>query len=757
MVRPWNFWTLGLVAFLLAGLTIWTYLGDRKAGTRRVGLILGLRLFALFLACLLILRPSFAVHRTTDTGSVLLIALDRSASMTIKDEHDNQSRWQALRRLLQTNQQLLEKLEDKHNLTIVVYYFANGVESAKDVSDVRPDGKQTSFRRLLETVYEAHRSDRKLRGLVIVSDGADNGGGNPINLATKWRNLPCPIFTFRLGRPETSDIDRDIAFTDIKADPSPVPVKTQMTVKGYVNATGFEESQVIARLLVDGKEVAAEEFRLDKSRGNEIAMKTDAPNKPGEIRVTLKIEPKKGEVSAANNEISTYVSVTKEGISVLLVDKLRFPEPQQICDALSSDKRIRLYTAWRRTDAPSPADLFQFDKIHYDVIIVGDVSARRFAAGHPEVFQRVHDLVAEKGTGLLVMGGYDAFGNRDWPGIRVEAKDPKTGKKRQVRFADILPVDLDNAGQSDREVQLVPTEEGLQHYILRLADTPAENKKLWRELPKLNGMSILGSLKPGATVLARDAETQSPLMVAHRYGEGRVLAFAGDTTWRWLRLGQPDSKLGVEAHRRFWKQVVLWLAWQDRTEGSIWVLPDTRRLKTGDQLGFQVGARGRGGVDLKRGKFKVEIVTPNGKRVSVRTGPELEGLNRGKFTPEDPGEYRIEVTGEAKEADGSVVAGKAAARFLVYQDEAELTNRAADHSFLIHLADAGGGKSFPAQELTDFLKQLHRQPLPAELPKVDYYPDWGSTRLTPFLPAYLLLFVLVLCLEWFLRRLWGLV
>src|SRR4029077_12104856 len=106
-------------------------------------------------------------------------------------------------------------------------------------------------------------------------------------------------------------------------------------------------------------------------------------------------------VSATNNEISTFVTVTKEGISVLFVDRLRFPEPQLICDALATDQRINLYMVWLRSDEPNAqqAELFQLDKRHYDVIILGDVSAQKLTGGNARILEQIHDLVRGKGTG----------------------------------------------------------------------------------------------------------------------------------------------------------------------------------------------------------------------------------------------------------------------------------------------------------------------------------------------------------------------
>src|SRR5262249_15993213 len=147
---------------------------------------------------------------------------------------------------------------------------------------------------------------------------------------------------------------------------------------------------------------------------------------------------------------------------------------------------------------------------------------------------------------LLMMGGYESFGNSDWNGTPV---------------AGLLPVELDTTGQAETPVQMVPTREGLRHYVLRLAEKEADNKAVWDKLPKLEGMTRLGTVKKSATLLAATPQG-APVLVGHGYGAGRVLAFAGDTTWMWRRTPE-----GIEAHARFWKQLVLWLAKQDEAEG----------------------------------------------------------------------------------------------------------------------------------------------------------------------------------------------
>src|SRR5262249_15235081 len=153
----------------------------------------------------------------------------------------------------------------------------------------------------------------------------------------KWRMLPCPIHTFAFGQTTTRPKQRDIAFTAITPDPSPVAIKGKLTVKGMVDAPGFENTTAHVRLFINDAEMpGARNFKLLKAMGNEVELVCDAPPTPGEIKVTLKIDPVVDELTHVNNEISTFVTVTKEGISVLYVEgKYRAWEPKFIGYALS--------------------------------------------------------------------------------------------------------------------------------------------------------------------------------------------------------------------------------------------------------------------------------------------------------------------------------------------------------------------------------------------------------------------------------------
>ena len=759
---PRSYPTTGLVALLVAavaltGLTLWTYRGVQNISRKQVLLLVGVRLGALLLAFLTILRPSFAIQSPFKNPSTLLIALDRSQSMTIQDQHDGLSRWEYLQKLMAECQPDLDRLRDEYQVSVRIETFADNLGDY--APNKQADGPRTDFGSMLQTLYERNAGERFMRGLLVLSDGADNGSRYPaLTVAERLRQLPCPISTFAFGKTTTSNKQSDLALTQINPEPTPVAIKGKLTVKGLIDAPGFERTTVRVHLELNDKEVTAGNFVMSKAQGNEIQLVCDAPAEPGEIKVALKVDPLPGEISQLNNEISTYVTVTKEGISVLYVEgKFGNWEPKYIRLALSQLPNVRLFQAVRLSDDPPPAsekDLFLFAKQHYDVVIIGDVSAKRFSGSDPAVIAGLQKLVVEQGAGLLMFGGYETFGNSDWSGTPL---------------ADMLPVKLEATDQIEGKVQMIPTPEGLRHFVMRLADREADNAALWNRLPKLDGATRLGPLKEPIAIVLAKSDRGDPLLVGQlAYGKGRTLAFAGDTTWRWT-----TSVEGMRLQARFWQQMILWLAKKEESDGNLLVMPDARRLAAGSRLGFRVKMRGKGGVEISPQNTQIEVSVrqPDGTEIKAPIADQ-QGELRGSFLKTDlPGEYELVARGSGKDIDGTALENlpPARARFIIYQDTAELARQAADHAFLDRLAKAGGGRAYQAENFKQFLRDLSDQPLSQGTTKPRLWPEWrkgpasrtlnaqASALLSSGILLIYALFVACLCTEWLLRRLWGLV
>ena len=337
-VVPWSIPIVGPIllaacALAITAVTVLTY-RDAKLSRGRKGIMIGLRLAALLTTVFTLTRPSFCWRDDQKLPSKLIVALDASKSMTIGDEVNSRSRWAAMDRVLRNSAEELQTLREKHNVTIECHRFSDDLAAESDkifdaahiaqVFAQPPNGYRTDFGQTLKALAQRYGQERALHGLVIVSDGADNGTRYPAQgEASRFRALGCPIFTFALGQEGTSSNQRDIGIRAATPDPSPVPVKGKITVRITVDAPGYEGAKSTLRLLFDGKEVTSRDVQIQQREGNELTIEANAPATPGEIKLTVKIDALPGEASTINNELTTYLTVSREGLSVLIVDRLR--------------------------------------------------------------------------------------------------------------------------------------------------------------------------------------------------------------------------------------------------------------------------------------------------------------------------------------------------------------------------------------------------------------------------------------------------
>jgi uncharacterized membrane protein len=768
-LEPVELWPVAVVVLImLVPVTVWAYLGNHIPW-RRIAGVVALRLLAFGIALLAILRPFYAWGDKNQERQLLLILVDRSRSMgEVKDHGKDQSRYAALLQHLEEAGPEIKRLVDEDRIDVVFRAFGAEVVEFDPASPLPPTDARTDIGAALRKLHEDFAGKKPL-AVLLLTDGADTGGVfNTLDEARRYRAIPCPVNAFAFGNPNTPNNVRAVSVESAVAEPSPVMAKGELTVRTVIDAPGFVGRTVRVKVLTNQEEVKSQDVELENSRGNEIKIKCTAPAKAGEYDLTVKVEdprrpgePPPGQVSTARNELSTFLTVAKEGISVLLVDKQR-EEATKIFDALQ-DRRIRVNTVWIRSNRPvdpNVGDLFQFAEQQYDVIILGDVTAEQMRAVNPKALEEIEKLVGEKGAGFMMIGGYSSFARRVWKDTPIEK---------------LLPVFLDADGQvelkpDERGLSLKPTDAGLRRFsfLLKQGDRKEDVAVAgeWEKMAgRLDGHTRLGTPKSRATVLATTDDGKTPLLVAMTYGggesgEGRVLAFGGDTTNLWI---QDDETLAM--HTRFWKQTVLWLARQEEPEGAVWLRPKDRRLRARTETWFTVGLR-KGDFDVPDGEFTVKLFGPgldkDGVNMPTTLGREGRRGDIDRDKTKKPGVYRLEATGSGKDAEGNKVEGTKEAKFIVYDDDLETTQQAADHAFLKKVARAGNGEFHEGKDLALFLRDLHRQASAETKGQERRWPDWKTDARepqppSPFRVLFYLFFVAVLGGEWLLRRRWGMV
>jgi hypothetical protein len=766
------------IAAVLVGL-LWLRPRHVRLAAYQWAALAGLRLVVVLLTLVAMLRPMLVYTKVEPQRASLVLLIDGSRSMQVADSLGDKPRWDAMKLLLETSSADIAKLSKTWEVS--AYQFA--AESRKlDIRDGKlplaasPDGEQSALGSAINEVVD-RAGDGRMLGMLLLSDGAQRAAPPhdlPPQLAV--RRLAAeqiPLYTFTFGKAGGSE-RADLSIGDLVTNES-VFTEAPTEVRGELRAEGYANQQVKVQLLWesnDGME-AVDTALVDTGMegGSVPVILGHTPRLPGEYKVSLRVEPRDGELVTTNNEASTFVTVRPGGIKVLfLVGAKRIgggPSQEQrfVRHALAQspdvvvDRRLITYD-------PPAMDLVETIRTgEYDIVITEDVD---YSGLSPTSWQAIAERV-RRGMGFAMLGGYHSFG---------------PGGFRDTEPGNLLPIDIGPAqrqsfGEPVRKdvhlsgpVRMRPTAPlGTRHPIMQIGVPQGDSGRgstepaartgesseprpqlpdpvaTWASLPPLDGANRLDrrELKSNAIVLAEaDDNRRHPLLVVGQAGDGRTLVFAGDSTWRWSMMGFGD------AHRRFWRQVVLWLAKKDeQTEGRVWIRLAGRRAMRGTRVEFTLGAEDSQGGAIESAQFKVTIKTPDGRAVDIRP-TKSAGDSSAVFRETDkPGDYQITVTA----MDGDEGLGTAEARFLVPDHDLELDRPAAEPTLMAQLAEMtkpAGGAALAAEELPDLLKRLADKPPELKnevIAKVTYWDTW------PFLWS----FVGLLGVEWYLRKRWGLV
>jgi len=751
---PWPAAALATVAlFAVVLVTYPPRIAHLPPGSRR--LLLGARLAAAAVLAFALWRPAAQWPEKSDKRSVFLLAADTSRSMSTNDVNGGRSRYAAMTAAFDANADLLAELAK--TVEVRRYQFDRETRSLPwgEAWPSAPAGDQTALGAMLDFLRKDN-ANRRIVGILVASDFAQRAvppdDADPRIVAQQLGAQQIQIYTVPFGSPQLSRTATDAIAEDLQVSPT-VFVKNRVVVGAKVRALGLAGKELTVRLLLERPGSGIREgttemvqqgvpVKIVPRSGEEVVPVelSFVPDQPGEFRMTLEVVPVEGEILKSNNELTTYITVLKGGLNVAYFDRLR-PEVKPIRQVTESPdiqldyREIRIGPRF----PPPRLDAEWFQPGKYDVYIIGDLPASVFDQPQHAVapLQAIRDAV-DRGAGLLMIGGFRSFGPGGYADTPLAAVLPVRLRSSDAQAGDTA----DPALHVNEPLPIVPTTAGVQHFVMRL-DAPEKNADRWKQLPPLQGGNRFtdAALKPLAQVLARSPQG-APLLVAQDVGQGRSMAFAGDTTYQWALAGHRD------ASQQFWRQVILWLAHKElQGDTPVWLKLSDRRIRRGQGLDILAGARTAEGLPVDDAEITLTIKGPDGATRTLST-ERLEREHAARFVETSlPGEYAVTAHAQRREAS---IGPDALARFVVYEQDIELQNPAADLGLARELAEATQGESVPPEQLRNLLQKLLREDLAGSFEQVTRHLLWDNSYL-------LLLFAGIMTMEWFYRKKRGLV
>lgn len=658
---------------------------------------LALPLTSLFLAAVLlffwtILQPG---RRTTTTELVkprFIIALDVSQSMTVAPSETAPTRWE-------TAQQALARpwtsfIEAECDVELLPFDAKPGaVLRLKDAPDLSPTGSVTLLRDSLRDISGRY-AGLNVAGLLLLSDGIDTR-----EAFNDWaaEERPFPVYTVRL-EVESEWKQQPELRVDAVTTPQRATRGWTTELKALIYGQGSDDQPVTAQLFKNGVFVDEIPTKFPAAGGQREVVFTLQHPEPGIFTYRLFLPPLEKEANTNDNEYLVSIHVAEDSNKLLYVEGVPRWEYRFLRRALLAHPNITPTIFYIGADgAPRAgsavgnmtANMTESELASFQVVILGNLDADELTE------ERAANLLrfVETGGSLILLGG-----NKAWS----ENGFSKTSLKK------IMPVISHGYAPLEADLSDVPfkvriTDEARSHPAF------AGDAACWESLPTV--LSVFPDVVPalGAQVLV-EVETKKgsqPMVLSHRYGQGKVAAIFTDSLWRWQL--SPDTAK-TRPYQRFWTQLTTWMLPKDEEV-------DARRLDLfsnrdnafmGEKI--ELSARMPGSDDNPPDSVEARVSFPDGRSVpypmQTRNILTPSGESFGGFAidfePAAPGHYTAVAI--AKDDKGEVVSDQIS--FFVQPHSQETVKRPINADLLDALAASGGRFFQNLDELNEGLSNI---------------------------------------------------
>ena len=703
-----------------------------KMQTWRAGVVWLLQSLVVTLVLILLWQPAITVAELKSQQNMIAVLVDDSRSMAIADSGDDGKTTREAAAVRSLNEGILAGLQRRFQTR--VYRLDGGIARIAKVDGVQPTALATHINDGLKQLV-AETADLPVGAVVLLSDGAENGGGIDLETVSALRNRRLPVHTIGFGKEQAGhdvEMDEVNVATRAMAD-SRMKATVSFHQRGYANG----KTVLVVR---DGDKIITSK---DVMLGSDGAIQTETvffnAGTGGVRRFQFSLEPLGGEENVANNATARLVSVSGEKRRILYVEGEPRWEYKFIRRAAEDDHGMQVVSMLRTTenkiyrqgisDPNELADGFPVlaeDLFGYDGIIIGSVEAGYFTPRQQELLR---EFVDRRGGGLLFLGGRFALADGGWGASSVTELLPT-----------FLPSGKSTFHRDPATAQL--TLAGADSAVTRLVDDPAKNVQRWEKLPYMMDYQDAGTPKPGATVLAemKAGRGRLPLLVTQNYGRGRTAVMATSGTWRW----QMSQALGDPTHDLFWQQLLRWVAAD--SPGRVVAAMPVQRLMDDGRVRLTAMVRDKEYMPAPDAHAVAHVIGPEGgsSLMDMTPVPDSAGMFQAEWTAEKPGSYVAEVTAQ-RAADEL---GRDVLTFERTDGVAENFHTEQNRELLEKLSSQTGGRYWRAEEL-------------GRLPSEISYSEAGiSVRDTKELWNMPIMFLALMGLmsgEWLLRRKWGVI
>ncbi|MFN7135614.1 MAG: theronine dehydrogenase, partial [Myxococcales bacterium] len=329
---------------------------------------------------------------------------------------------------------------------------------------------------------------RKLSGVLVVSDGADNAelaAGLTAEAREAIVGLKVPVNTVAVGAGGLKDLAVERVAVDDFAF-----VRNTIDVEATIRVKGFGSAQVPVTLKREGQLVATRNVHAEGDGAYKVVF-SFAPDQTGHFVYTVETPVYADEAVPTNNSRSFALKVIRDRVRVLMVVGRPSWDERFLRGILKQDPNIDLISFFilrsasdepkaRETELsliPFPVrEIFQEQLRTFDLVIFQNFAHDvRNAYQMSEFLKGMRDYIHDGGA-FVMIGGDNSFGE---------------GRYDKTELGAALPVEPVGVPPNVEPFKARLTKEGRQHPVTAVSTSADASAKIWEAMPEVAGAHVL--------------------------------------------------------------------------------------------------------------------------------------------------------------------------------------------------------------------------------------------------------------------------
>ncbi|MCS6903913.1 MAG: hypothetical protein RML72_04280 [Bacteroidia bacterium] len=706
-------WLILVCLLVAAALTSWMYFKIHIEIPKIIEWLLrGLRFFSLFLLSLLFLEPLVTLNQVEKTPAILTILQDGTQSMLAhKDSNFVKKEFPLLFKNFVNNW-------NNPNVNIHSYVFGNKPEKMLSIDSVSYNFSGTQLGEVLKTTFDNY-TNQNLGAIVLISDGISTGGINPLYAI---ENSSVPIYTVLIGdTTEPRDLlIESINFNELTYKNTITPI--QVSIRGL----GIEQENVEVQLLKDGKLLQKQNVVVSKASNIAKVNFEVQLEKAGLQTFSVVINRIENEISYQNNQQVFFIKVLDTRLKIALLAGAPHPDLGALYKCLRRDDRYALKEFIRKNESEfyePPTNLNEFD-----LFIFHNFPS---SSNDRPILEQIYAICKSKKTPIIhLIGALTKFN------IHPEQKD----------FMGAFPERISNTF-SDAQLNISPAYKNHASYKfedekvfinwLETAPPLIRNDSEWKT--KAN-TQVFGTAKIKGIAL------NYPVFTLQDNGGMKNIMIIGEGIWKW----RMHAFLETESFDVFDEWIYNLIQW-------LHTKSDTRRFRVFPTKGAYLGTERviiKGQVydeannPLKGAEIKLKLTQSDGKVIDYYLQENPSGNYQLELSNLEPGSYSFLAEGSKQGQNLGTDAGE----FSVGSSPIEYIQLKADVQLMKQLALRTGGKFILARNFASLANIIAAD---AKLkPLLEYR---ITTQAIHRIIYPLIILLILLSIEWILRKRYGLI